>query len=147
VQHDAHFELFVPRPVTEVYAFFKQPANLLKLTPPAFDLILTSQPDEIGPGVQLEFYLRLWGRTMKWVSVVEHCYPPYYFADRQLKGPYQLWNHEHFFIPAGEGTLIMDKIVYRLPFFPFGELAYPVVKKRVNDLLAYRQQALKQLFT
>ena len=41
------------------------------------------------------------------------------------------------------GTLIEDNVDYQLPFFPIGELAYPVVYFQLKRIFFYRQRAIR----
>ncbi|HEV2400382.1 MAG TPA: hypothetical protein VGS27_25820 [Candidatus Sulfotelmatobacter sp.] len=69
------------------------------------------------------------------------------FVDRQLSGPYRLWNHEHDFIPERGGTTIRDRVTYALPFGPIGRLTHrAVVEADVRRIFNFRAQAMSALF-
>lgn len=49
------------------------------------------------------------------------------FTDRQVRGPYHTWIHRHDFEEDGEATVMTDIVRYRLPLWPVGEVALPIV--------------------
>jgi ligand-binding SRPBCC domain-containing protein len=49
-------------------------------------------------------------------------------VDEQVRGPYRLWEHTHSFNEEGDETIIEDIVRYGLPFWPFGEIAHPIVR-------------------
>ena len=62
-------------------------------------------------------------------------------------GHTELWVHTHRFYPADGGTLMTDEVRYRLPFFPAGEAAYPLVKWQLARIFAFRRQAITTLLS
>jgi len=108
--------LLLPRPREEVFAFFAQPRNLERITPPwlAFR-ILEGGPKEMAAAAKIRYRLRLRGIPLRWTSLIEAWEPPRRFVDRQLRGPYRLWVHEHLFEEAAGGTRVIDRIRFAVP--------------------------------
>jgi ligand-binding SRPBCC domain-containing protein len=67
-------------------------------------------------------------------------------VDREVRGPYALWNHEHWFAAQDGGTTMRDRVTYAIPFGPVGRLAYGVVKRDVEGLFDFRAQTMRRLF-
>lgn len=133
-----------PRP--EVFAFFADAANLEALTPPWLRFrIVTPQPIELRAGAHIEYRLRVHGLPVRWKTGITVWEPPHRFVDEQLRGPYRLWVHEHTFEDApGGGTLVIDRVRYRVPF---GRLAnWLVVERDARAIFRYRSAALLRLF-
>lgn len=64
------------------------------------------------------------------------------FCDRQVKGPFGLWNHVHRMEPVGSETSeLVDRIEYRLPFGRIGRLvAGSMVRREVRAQFAHRHR-------
>lgn len=55
-------------------------------------------------------------------TVVFNIDAPHLFCDRQIKGPFRDFHHEHVFAEHPEGTLMRDIVTFRSPFGPIGML-------------------------
>lgn len=139
-------EIWLPRPVPEVFAFFSDPGNLEAITPPWLQFqILTPQPLEMRAGSLLDYRLRLHGVPIYWRTEISVWEPPHRFVDQQLKGPYLLWVHEHTFEKQGDGTLVRDRVDYRSP----GWLLEPIIEKwlvrpDLDRIFDYRAERLRE---
>jgi ligand-binding SRPBCC domain-containing protein len=144
--HKILTSMHLPMKIEDVFTFFYEAINLQRITPPELDFrILTPLPIEIGLGTTIDYQLRLFGIPFRWRSEITVWNPPYEFVDMQVSGPYKLWEHTHKFFRDNEGTIIEDSIKYRLPFWPFGEMAYPLVKTQLKRIFRYRQQTIRHL--
>ncbi len=141
---EARVRLARPRP--EVFAFFADPRNLLRLTPPYVGLQLHTERATLAAGAVLDFRVRWLGVPLRWRSYVREYDPPYRFVDVQVRGPWARWEHRHLFLEDGGGTWIEDRVTYRLPLGPLGRLAHGVfVERQLRALWAYRQARLAEL--
>jgi ligand-binding SRPBCC domain-containing protein len=135
----------LPRPLAEVFEFFSDAHNLEKLTPDwlRFD-VLTPKPIPMAVGTTIDYRLRWHGIPLRWTSEIEAWDPPYRFVDRQVRGPYRLWHHEHRFSDADGGTRMVDEVTYAVWG---GSLANRLgVARDVERIFAYRQQVLDELY-
>jgi ligand-binding SRPBCC domain-containing protein len=138
--------MILPLPRREVFPFFADAAHLERITPPELQFhIITPRPIVIEVGTLIEFRLRLFGVSFSWLTRIDRWSPPAEFVDEQVRGPYTQWIHTHRFTEANGATLIEDKVDYKLPFFPIGELAYPVVYFQLKRIFTYRQQAIRNI--
>lgn len=139
-------ETLVRRDLMEVWKFFSEPRNLARITPPALDFRITTEPPiAMRGGTLIDYTIRLFGFRVRWRTRISEWQPSAYFVDEQIRGPYRRWVHHHSFRPVPEGTLVHDKVCYQLPLFPLGELAYPIVRYQLNGIFAYRQRQIEQL--
>jgi ligand-binding SRPBCC domain-containing protein len=141
-----HFEsdLWLPRPLDEVFAFFSNAANLEALTPPWLHFrILTPKPIEMRRGALIDYSIRLHGLPISWRSEIGVWEPPHRFVDIQRRGPYRRWEHTHGFAEQNGGTRVTDSVEFDVPFaFAVGWF----VRRDVEKIFAFRRQALLQRF-
>jgi ligand-binding SRPBCC domain-containing protein len=146
--HSLYTSTYVNLEVERVFPFFTDVVNLQRVTPPELDFrILTPLPIEIRLGTVVNYRLRLLGLPLTWTSEITHWEPPRRFVDSQVVGPYSQWIHTHNFYSQDDGTLIEDDVSYRLPYPPWGEIAYPLVWAQLRRIFSYRQRVIRQLLT
>lgn len=139
---------YVPRSPEEIFSFFAAAENLERITPPLlnFQIKSTSTP-AIQEGTLIEYRLKVHGVPMSWLTRIEDWQPPRKFVDLQLKGPYRLWHHTHGFEPLGAGTLLTDRVRYRLPLGFVGWLGgAALVERDVRKIFAFRRRTIHELF-
>ncbi len=139
---------WVPYPVADVFEFFKAAENLEKITPPwlNFKILKTSTPD-IEEGTLIDYRLKLYGVPMYWKTEITSWQPPYQFSDSQLKGPYSKWVHTHRFEAKDGGTLMSDRVEYRVPGWIFGSIAHKFfIRNNVEQIFAYRLEQIEKFF-
>ena len=142
-------DIYIKRPMVEVFNFFQQPENLEKITPPflAFK-IMTPRPIVMKKDLRIDYTIRVLGIPMGWTSLIAEYEPPYRFVDQQVSGPYKFWHHEHTFHEIEEGTLIGDRVEYALPLGPMGRLAHRLfVEKDLRRIFDFREQAIRKIFS
>lgn len=130
-----------------VFSFFEKPENLQKLTPQHLSFkILTPSPIAMKVGSEIDYVIRLNGVPLKWKTLITHYVPLEMFVDKQIKGPYALWEHTHRFSRDGEGTLIEDEVRYALPMGILGQMAHALwVKRQLKGIFDYRAKVVNTL--
>jgi ligand-binding SRPBCC domain-containing protein len=136
-------ELWLPRPRDEVFEFFSNAANLETLTPPWLNFEILSPAIALGPGVRIDYRLRLYGFPFRWQSEITRWEPPDLFVDEQRRGPYRRWAHTHTFVERDGGTLVLDSVEFDVPF---GWVTRWFVMRDVRRIFAFRTEALVQRF-
>jgi ligand-binding SRPBCC domain-containing protein len=146
--HVLEARVWLARPRPEVFAFFADPRNLGRVTPPRMGLRLRTDVTRLAAGVVLDFGARWLGVPLRWRTYIREYDPPYRFVDVQVRGPWARWEHRHMFREEGGGTWVEDRVTYRLPFGPLGRLAHAaVVEGQLRRAWAYRQARLEEFFT
>jgi ligand-binding SRPBCC domain-containing protein len=139
----------VPRPRSEVFAFFADARNLEAITPPWLSFHV-STPGEIAmtEGTLIGYRLRLHGVPLRWRTRIDVWEPDARFVDRQLRGPYRLWEHTHTFEPHVDGTLMRDRVRYALPLGPLGRAAHALLVRRdLARIFDYRRDEIARRLT
>jgi ligand-binding SRPBCC domain-containing protein len=142
---ELRYELWLPRPIQEVFAFFSDAGNLEILTPPWLKFqILTLRPIEMHVGALIDYRLRVHGIPLRWRSEITEWKPPHRFVDEQRRGPYRLWHHEHTFEPRGTGTLCCDVVKYAVHFDILIHSFF--IRPDIEKIFKFRQQKMRELF-
>ena len=140
-------EQYVPSPRNTVFAFFAEPRNLEAITPPwlRFRAVHISV-SPLREGAELTYRLRIHGWPMTWKSRIEEWRPNERFVDVQLRGPYGKWHHTHEFADHDHGTLVRDRVCYRLPLGWLGDrIAGRYVASDLRRIFAYRAARTQEL--
>jgi ligand-binding SRPBCC domain-containing protein len=137
--------IWVPRPLDEVFAFFSDAHNLEVLTPPWLKFeVLTPRPIQLAVGVTIDYRLRVHGIPIRSRSEIVAWEPPHRFVDKQLRGPYRLWNHEHYFREERGDTVSEDSVIYAVPGGALVNRLF--VARDVEKIFVFRSEKLRELF-
>lgn len=138
----------IERPRDEVFAFFERAENLARITPEFVNFqITTPLPIEMGEGALIDYRIRLFGVPMRWQTRIERYAPSEGFVDTQVRGPYRLWHHSHFFRDVPGGTEMRDVVLYEMPFGIAGRLARRLFVRRTLDrIFDYRAKTIDTIF-
>ena len=140
------FEQMLPGGIEQVWRFFSDPRNLAKITPPGMNFSVTSDaPDRIYPGLIITYKVSpLLGIPVNWVTEITQVQEPFYFIDEQRSGPYAIWHHEHRFREVNGGVLMTDRLFYKVPGGPVGNLLdLLMIHGRVKQIFEYRTSIIE----
>ena len=135
---------FVNRTREEVFAFFSDASQLGRITPPFLKFkIQTPLPLELKKGALIDYSLTLRFLPIRWRTEISAWDAPNRFVDRQLKGPYKLWHHEHTFEAVENGTMVHDRVHYVVPG---GAIVHRLlVKKDLIRIFEYRRSQIEAI--
>lgn len=137
------------RPLGEVFDFFSDARNLECIKPPGLAVAILTPAGAItmGDGALIDYAVRLRGVPFRWRSRIRDWNPPFGFADEQVSGPFSIWYHLHTFAEERDGIVRMDDVVYyRLPAWPFGEIAGAWVRREIARIFAHRDAKIREIF-
>ena len=141
---------FLPITIEEAWLFFSSPNNLPFITPPELDFkILTpSLPEETYKGLLIDYTVKpLFGIKIHWQTEISNVTKNIFFIDKQIKGPYKLWEHTHYFEQKENGVIMTDVVIYELPFWFIGKMMHAfVVKRKIEEIFSFRKKTLENLF-
>jgi ligand-binding SRPBCC domain-containing protein len=145
--HVMESRVWLAHPRPEVFAFFADPLNLARLTPPRLQVSILTPASTLATGLVLDLRVAWLGIPVPWRVYIREYDPPYRFVDVQVRGPWARWEHRHLFLEDNGGTWVEDRLTYRPPLGPLGRLAHAVaLGRQVRALWAYRQRRLGELF-
>ena len=145
--HTIEREQVVPQDADQAFAFFADAFNLEAITPPWLRFrILTPRPIAMREGALIDYRLSLHRVPCRWHTRIDAWEPGRRFVDRQISGPFGVWEHTHTFEAVRGGTLIRDHVVYRMPLGPLGEIGRRVLIGRdLERIFDYRREAIERL--
>lgn len=169
MRHSYQTAQWVPYPITQVFSFFADPANLPRLMPAwqkakVEEQTLVAPPIDTqsplpftrlaaGAGSSIRILFRPFPLSpilMRWDARIVEFEWNEHFCDEQTQGPFAYWRHCHRVTSEGrdgiEGTQIVDDLVYELPLGIFSEPAHSlIVRRQIKGIFRYRQQRLLEL--
>jgi ligand-binding SRPBCC domain-containing protein len=143
-----HFddEMVVARPRPEVFDFFLDPANLVRVSPPELHMRLVEAPPRLQLGSVIVLRGRRWGIPQRVVSEIVALEPGVSFVDSQRTGPFGKWVHTHRFETVPEGTRLHDHIEYEPPGGLLGlVVTVTMIERDLKWVYEYRRQKLREL--
>lgn len=143
--HSFKTEMWLKRPLEEVFSFFSDARNLERITPPWVSFqILTPGETPMRSGALIDYRIRVHGVPLRWQSEITLWEPGRRFVDKQRRGPYRLWIHEHRFSAKDGGTLVEDHVEYAVPGGALVNRLF--VAKDVAKIFEYRKRRLEEIF-
>lgn len=135
-----------PVPLEEAFRFFRDPANLVRVSPPKLHMQLVEAPHQLELGSRIVLKGRRWGIPQRVVSEVTAFLPLASFTDEQREGPFRKWVHTHRFEHVSEGTRVTDTIEYEPPGGLLG-LIVParMIESDLRWIFAFRQRKLAEV--
>ncbi len=149
----------LPVSVEKAFAYHERTGSLRRLIPPWLNARIEHSDDSLEVGSRVVVKTTVAGVPVRWVARHTHYDPPTSFADTQISGPFESWDHRHEFqqmgppadviLPADRGTpnqagqfsTLRDSITYRLPFgFAGRVLGGGVALRRLETMFAFRHR-------
>jgi ligand-binding SRPBCC domain-containing protein len=99
----------VRAPLVAVAEFHRQ-ADTLRAITPLLRVRLDQAPARLHQGDELAFSLWFGPLPLRWRARVD-ALSATGFVDRQIRGPFQFWEHRHTFVPLGaKATWVLDEV-------------------------------------
>lgn len=107
------YRTVIDAPVDAIMAFHYHPKAFKKLTPPpVFIQVHRNDLKSLAEG-EVEFTMWFGVFPVRWIARHEPGPTETSFIDRQIKGPLEVWQHEHIFEPVPnepDKTTLIDRI-------------------------------------
>ncbi|WP_223622573.1 SRPBCC family protein [Microbacterium sp. EST19A] len=137
-------ETLVAAPPSEVFAVALDPGlHLRSMARYGETMIEAPEGGVFTEGSTVTWRARHLGIRFRLRSIVFDVDPPHGFADRQIKGPFGAFLHEHRFEEHPAGTLMHDTVIFHSPFGPLGRLVDALfMREYMRRLIAERNTIL-----
>jgi ligand-binding SRPBCC domain-containing protein len=161
MHYNLRVEQWIPVPLERTFAFFADPHNLPRITPPELDLRIDRlkivTPDEshlgfagIGSEVTVSFRVPLLSFRMQHVAHITGFEINRSFRDQHSRLPLMDWDHRHEFESSMRdgvaGAIVRDDLRYALGPWILGTVPNAfVVRRQLQKMFAFRHYALDQL--
>ena len=100
----------------------------------------------IGEGETLTFKGRHFGVRWRHTSLIEKLRPHSYYRDIMIAGPFEHFEHDHYFAPMDDGTRMRDDIRFSARGGLMGKLATRIyLRKRLKAYLIERNTMIKRI--
>ncbi len=132
-------------PVEKLFAWHAREGAISRLTPPWAPLKMISRTSlGIQKGVKVTFRISIFKIPMIWEAEHIDYQENKAFKDRQISGPFSIWEHTHRFIADGnENSIMEDKLEFELPFGFLSRPFYGFARKEFERMFTYRHRVLK----
>jgi ligand-binding SRPBCC domain-containing protein len=133
-----HHRFQVRAPLARVSEFHSRAASMVAITPPPLSTRLHQSPEVLREGDEMDFSLGVGPLSIRWAARIEDV-SPNGFTDRQLRGPFAAWVHQHRFNALDSHTTeVVDEITLQLRSHPFWWLVGMGMWLGLPVLFAYR---------
>jgi ligand-binding SRPBCC domain-containing protein len=161
MHYNLRYEQWIPVPLERTFAFFADPNNLPRITPPQLSLRIERlkivPPDSAHPNfaaagseVAVSFRIPIIGLRMQHLAHITGFEMNRSFRDQHSRRPLMDWDHRHEFEAATHngvvGTIVRDDLHYGLgPGFLGAIPNALVVRRQLETMFRFRQISLDQL--
>lgn len=161
MHYNLRVEQWIPIPLERTFAFFANPNNLPRITPPELSLklerlkIVPADPSHpsfaaAGSEVEVSFRVPLLGFHMTHVAHITGFEMNRSFRDQHSRWPLMDWDHRHEFESSTRdgivGTIVRDDLRYALGPGILGTIPNVlVVRHQLQKMFAFRHYSLDQL--
>src|SRR5439155_23456924 len=111
--HILESRVWLPRARAEVFAFFADPANLARISPPALGLRLLARPAPMRAGSVYDFRMAWLGIPLRWRAFIREFDPPYRVVVVQVRGPDARWEPRPSCLDENGVAWLAVRVTYR----------------------------------
>lgn len=131
----------------ELFRFHQNPHNLRRISPPGLCILEIRAGETARPGDEFTIAVRQGPFVLRWTGRWETAEAPRLLVDTGVHCPFALWRHHHIFEPHHEGSLLTDRVEFRLPWHLGGPAADLVCRLVVFPrIFAARHAATRRFF-
>ena len=134
--------------IDEVWEFASSPYNLKKITPEHMNFNILTDFNKMYEGQIIKYKVSPFPFfRVGWTTKITYVEEPFSFIDKQVSGPFNLWEHEHRFEKSGKNTIAYDIVKFKLPIGLLGRIfGSGLVKYQLNKIFEFRKTQLNKMF-
>lgn len=137
----------VPASPDDLFGFHENPHNLRLISPPGMRILEINARHTARPGEEFTIAVRQGPLTLRWTGRWETIEAPRMLVDIGVRCPFSNWRHSHIFEPHSGGSLLTDRVEYRLPWRLGGPLADWIAERFIFPrMFAARHAATRSFF-
>lgn len=131
----------------ELFLFHGNPHNLRRISPPGLRILAIEAEETAHPGGEFTIAVRRGLLALRWTGRWERVEAPHLLVDTGVRSPFALWRHHHIFAPHPEGSMLTDRLEFRLPWYLGGPAGDFVCRLAVFPrMFAARHKATRAWF-
>lgn len=144
MEHTLIFESHLPCSVKTLFDFHADTKNLPLITPKNTSVEILKLETPLKEGNEAVLRIKKGLLTFVWKLTFEKVEYPHLIIDAAIQSPFKSFRHEHHFIAVDETTsLLRDRIIFSLPFWPLSMPAAYFVKRDMKKMFAFRHAQTK----
>ncbi len=134
-------EIELPVGPAEAFQWHERPGALERLIPPWEKVKIIRQQGGIEEGGIVELLTSAGPLRSRWLAEHSGYVFGEKFEDTQTSGPFARWYHQHLFRAHDGGSVLEDKVEYKLPLAAVSQLVFGgYVRKQIERMFDYRQR-------
>ncbi|HET8633318.1 MAG TPA: TIGR01777 family oxidoreductase [Gemmatimonadales bacterium] len=137
----------IPASADAIYAWHERPGALEHLMPPWREATVVQRTGGLSDGARTVLSVPLGPFRVRWVARHRNTVPGRQFVDEMVSGPMAHWVHLHKMLPISDtSSSLHDRVEFTPPLGPLGALAAPWIRRRIDRMLRYRHEILRDEF-
>lgn len=144
MKHTLIFETPLSCNVKTLFDFHADTKNLPLITPEDTEVKIVKMETPLKKGNQAILRIKKGFLSFVWKLTFEEVRYPYLIVDVATRSPFKMFRHEHHFIAIDEThSILRDKIIFSLPFWPLSMPAVSFVQRDMKKMFAFRHAQTK----
>lgn len=140
-------ETRIPAPPESIWSLLVDTASIRALTPPQLQLDPTAPwPQTLTKGLVIQFNIRTFGLPVLWACEFVEVDPLHKLVVQQRTSPFRFWQFTETLYPAGNDTLLEDRMCYDIAGGPVTTaMTAPLLTPKLKQIITYRQDMIRQM--
>ena len=141
-----HLTTFIPAPIERVFDLSRNISlHKISMKHKREEAIAGVTSGLINKGESVTWRARHLFKTRTFTSKITEMVAPQKFTDQMTQGDFTSFEHEHYFKPAENGTIVIDIVHFQTPYGILGKILNKIYLKRyLEKMISERNQVISQ---